>query len=520
MCRNQKLLCILFAPLLTFFCLIHFSYANTHTWENFAEPYTKEIEVYGATEHLEVYLPEEILNSYDKIPILIKIDDCDPDEECVFLVNDQSRWNPYRLKGKDDAIVLNRVNIDSKYLKPGQNTFHFYNTVVKWGYFITEIRFDFPDSKILEQFTAEQKHTTEAAKKQPSDISKDLSPPEIIITSHDSTRGIKTVRNKEKIRISGKVIDKSGIVQVLVNSKPTSLDSTGKFEAEVYLAPGRNEIVVSAVDQFENRAQKSIIITRKNIIVSSKKQAARPPDVNYYAVIIGNNNYKYLRNLSTAITDARDVGAILKQQYNFKVKLLLDAKRNDILAAINQYRKILIENDSLLIYYAGHGEFDKTANKAYWLPVDAQSDNDMNWIIVDTITSNIKRISSTHILIVADSCYSGTFTRRGVTDLGGEERRTRYLDKMSKKKSRTLLASGGNEPVSDIGGHGNSVFARAFLMGLKNMEHNKFTAEELYYSHVKEMVSGSSEQTPEYNIIQNSGHEGGDFIFNKNLSQK
>ena len=78
-----------------------------------------------------------------------------------------------------------------------------------------------------------------------------------------------------------------------------------------------------------------------------------------------------------------------------------------------------------------------------------------------------------------------------------------------------MLASGGNEPVSDIGGQGHSVFAKAFLFGLKSMEKKEFTAEELYFSHLKEMVAGNSEQTPEYNIIRNSGHEGGDFVFFK-----
>jgi hypothetical protein len=29
------------------------------------------------------------------------------------------------------------------------------------------------------------------------------------------------------------------------------------------------------------------------------------------------------------------------------------------------------------------------------------------------------------------------------------------------------------------------------------------------------MVAGSSDQTPEYNIIRNSGHEGGDFVFKR-----
>ncbi len=232
--------------------------------------------------------------------------------------------------------------------------------------------------------------------------------------------------------------------------------------------------------------------------------------------MIGNNNYKYLRRLETAQNDAGKVAETLKLHYGFDTNLLLDADRDAILDAIDDFRGILKQDDQFLIYYAGHGSFDKIAGKAYWLPVDAQRNNDKNWIIVDTITSNIKRISSNHVLIVADSCYSGTFTRTSsLAKLESAQKRRVYLKKMQAKKSRTLLASGGNEPVSDIGGEGNSVFAKAFLAGLTNMDLNGFTAEELYIQYIKEMVAGSSDQTPEYNIIRNSGHEGGDFVFKR-----
>ena len=77
------------------------------------------------------------------------------------------------------------------------------------------------------------------------------------------------------------------------------------------------------------------------------------------------------------------------------------------------------------------------------------------------------------------------------------------------------MASGGNEPVADSGGGNHSVFASAFLKALKETEKNIFTAEELFHGRgsVKEMVAGKSDQVPEYNTIKNSGHDGGDFVF-------
>lgn len=91
--------------------------------------------------------------------------------------------------------------------------------------------------------------------------------------------------------------------------------------------------------------------------------------------------------------------------------------------------------------------------------------------------------------------------------------RERYLEKMRGGTSRILMASGGNEPVADGGGGNHSVFARALLDGLRGMEERVFTAEELFHRHIKEQVSGKSNQAPEYRYIQASGHDSGDFIF-------
>ncbi len=77
------------------------------------------------------------------------------------------------------------------------------------------------------------------------------------------------------------------------------------------------------------------------------------------------------------------------------------------------------------------------------------------------------------------------------------------------------MSSGGNEPVLDSGGSGHSVFAEAFLKGLRETEERVFTADELFYGGIRERVIGKAEQTPQYNNIRNSGHEGGDFVFMK-----
>jgi uncharacterized caspase-like protein len=347
---------------------------------------------------------------------------------------------------------------------------------------------------------------------------KDTTPPEIIITSHE-TRGIEIVQKEELTTITGIVKDESEIVSLTVNHKRVKVNGDGVFKTKVDLKQGRNQIVVSATDIYGNKAHETFTIigefppdtTPQVKYAPYEKEDHFTSHGKYYALIIGNNNYKYLPRLKTAQNDAQEVARILKQKYGFITKLLFDTSRSDISHTLNSYTKTLTENDNFLIYYAGHGIFDETANKAYWLPVDAGSDDDTNWIIVDDITTKIKRITSKHVLIIADSCFSGTMTRGISINVGSN----RYLQKMLKKSSRTLLASGGNEPVSDVGGGGHSVFAEALIRGLLDMEPKVFTAEQLYYEYIKERVAGSAEQTPEYSVIRNSGHEGGDFVFRK-----
>ncbi|MCL5978219.1 MAG: SUMF1/EgtB/PvdO family nonheme iron enzyme [Nitrospirae bacterium] len=261
----------------------------------------------------------------------------------------------------------------------------------------------------------------------------------------------------------------------------------------------------------------AVSYAERAVKVKPKKDAetqALRQGTNYYAIVIGNNNYRHLPKLKTAVTDATEVEKILKSLYGFKTKLLLNATRKDILSTVNDFRKQLGANDNLLIYYAGHGEYDKTADKAYWLPVDAQRDDPVDWIIADDLTSNIKRIASKHILIVSDSCYSGTLTRAVSADLATKGDRDHFIKKMAERPSRTLMASGGNEPVADSGGGKHSVFAAAFLKALNEAtDKGAFTAEELFHGRVKEIVAGKSDQVPEYNNVKNSGHEGGDFVF-------
>jgi hypothetical protein len=237
---------------------------------------------------------------------------------------------------------------------------------------------------------------------------------------------------------------------------------------------------------------------------------AKYSDVNfgkYYALVIGSNDYKYLPKLGTAKTDAMDIAEALRTAYGFEVKLLTNATRDEILDAFDAYRKKLTESDNLLIYYAGHGWLDEESDRGYWLPVDAKSDQRRDWISTADVTDALKALNAKHVMVMADSCYSGTLVR----GIKVQENVPDYIRKMVDKRARLVITSGGLEPVADSAGGKNSPFATVFLDVLKS---NKGVMDGTnMFSKMRRPVMLKADQTPEYADVRKAGHEGGDFLF-------
>lgn len=252
--------------------------------------------------------------------------------------------------------------------------------------------------------------------------------------------------------------------------------------------------------------------SRSSITRTESHHAAVTEDFGaYFALIIGNKNYKYLPDLETPAADAKAIGDILRERYGFKIDIREDLSRYDIISALSKYRHSLTTNDNLLIYFAGHGIIDIDTNIGYWLPVDSEKNNPANWISNSDIASALKAIKAKHILVVADSCYSGTLIRSNVRDFTTQRGFMEWIKRMAAKRSRTALTSGSLEPVDDGGGDGYSVFARAFLSVLEKNQ-NISDMGNLFKTISRKVVL-NAEQTPGYADIRFAGHDGGDFIF-------
>jgi len=237
----------------------------------------------------------------------------------------------------------------------------------------------------------------------------------------------------------------------------------------------------------------------------------------YYALIIGIDKYTgEWKALKNAVNDAKAIEQQLRDKYEFEsIRTLFNeqATRTNILKEYEWLMANVHENDNLLIFYSGHGDYNETLQRGFWVPADATSSSVSGLISNTDIQSFLSGIKSKHTFLIADACFSGDIFR-GKTLTIPYENSFKYYNQIYSKPSRTALTSGGVEPVMDGGKDGHSVFTYYLLKSLNSNQNQFFDASQLY-NDLKVAVINNSNQTPGFSPIVNTGDEGGQFIFIK-----
>ncbi len=369
---------------------------------------------------------------------------------------------------------------------------------------------------------------TMAAPRQPAAAVAAVAPPSIqiidpqVVITRDSIT-VKVRAGVRKREIVGRVSAPAGLMSLTANDVSQAVDGNGMFKTMVELGTGKTKVAMSAVDRQGKIFQLQFFLEED--ARSAAPMAVAPPKLpgfnsgNYYALVIGNQRYTKMQPLETPEADVKDLVPVLRDNYGFKVTLLLNATRYQILTEMNNMRAKLTEKDNLLIYYAGHGELDRVNGLANWLPIDAEPDSNANWISSSSLTEMLNAMAAKHILVVADSCYSGALTRSSVGQLETgltDEARLDWLKQIAAARSRTALTSGGLKPVLDGGGGKYSVFASIFIDILQQNQ-DVLEGMRLYREISARVVNIAMrqkfEQRPEYGAIRFAGGESGDFLF-------
>ncbi|MGE5797608.1 MAG: caspase family protein [Ignavibacteria bacterium] len=341
---------------------------------------------------------------------------------------------------------------------------------------------------------------------------KDKKGPEITIIEPSGSRGIKIIRKSEVTKVRGMAIDPNGVVKVTVNKQIAELSEAGEFSIDMYLQVGDNKIVVEAVDGNLNSSIETFNITRKleDIITAGR----------YIGLVIGINSYEgYWPELENAVNDAEEVAEVLIENYRFDTVYTIfdkEATRRNIIQKFEMLTRNVTKDDNLLIFYAGHGQFNKALNKGYWVPVDAAENSIADYISNNDVKTFIGGIPSKHTLLITDACFSGDIFRGPKTESipFDPNNMERYYKEVYRKLSRLALTSGGVEEVMDDGKDNHSIFTYYLLKALKENKLKYMDANQLF-SEFRIAVTNNSEQTPMLQVIRDTDDEGGQFVFIK-----
>ena len=192
---------------------------------------------------------------------------------------------------------------------------------------------------------------------------------------------------------------------------------------------------------------------------------------NTYALIIGNQNYRFVADVPYAIHDARVFAEYCKKTLGLPVEnvhitedatkhMIMEEELDDWVSKISER-----ENKNLIVYYAGHGVPDvKNKNKAYILPTDVRGTNPKRGIPLDDFYKKLESLAFNQTSVFLDACFSGvTRDNEGVSEgLRGVEIEAEETE-LDGGAVVVFSAAQGNETAQGYADQGHGLFTYYLL---------------------------------------------------------
>ena len=195
-----------------------------------------------------------------------------------------------------------------------------------------------------------------------------------------------------------------------------------------------------------------------------------------YALIIGNQNYRFASDVPYAIHDARIFSEYCKKTLGIPVSNIHtaeDATKQMILEEELQDWMNMIpnrEDKKLIVYYAGHGVPDvENKNKAYILPTDVRGNNPKRGIALDDLYAKLGELAFSQTVVFVDACFSGINR-----DNDGVIKGTRAVEIVAEEATLdrgtvvVFTAAQGNETAQAYPEKGHGLFTYYLLKELKD----------------------------------------------------
>jgi len=221
-----------------------------------------------------------------------------------------------------------------------------------------------------------------------------------------------------------------------------------------------------------------------------------------YALIINIDTYKHWPSFNNFTNETKQLSNILSKKYGYTVHLInnRNATREAILEQLNNYKKLLQSNNSLLVYFSGHTGIDKSG-QTYWIPEESKLRNSTMWIPTHEISTRLKKIKSKKILIISNGLFSDSIKKENYNSLINQS----PIDLSFNKKTRYVICN--NNFLKANHNKEKRNFKKLLIRTFKKVNKSFFTANQFS----RELKKANN--NIEFKIIRDSAHQGGAYYF-------
>lgn len=231
-------------------------------------------------------------------------------------------------------------------------------------------------------------------------------------------------------------------------------------------------------------------------------------------VVIGIDDYANWQKLKNAVQDAIGFQQTLIDKLGFIAlipPLIGSTATKDAIESLtkDQLRDILKEDDSLVLFFAGHGHtrVEERSETGFIVPVDARRPGTKeywsDYIRISHWLEEIAELPARHILVILDSCHSGFALGEAAHSFRDA---IRYQKDLINRRSRKVITSAQREQSAIDGGPvpGHSLFTGTLIHGFNwgeaDIEGNGLiTGSELgLFVQQKVAQASDSAQTPDF----------------------
>lgn len=235
--------------------------------------------------------------------------------------------------------------------------------------------------------------------------------------------------------------------------------------------------------------------------------------------VIGINDYEHWPKLKNAVEDAIGIQKLFVEKFGFIAPF--DAMINNVATKENiisliddQLRYALNEDDSLILFFAGHGHtrIDKIGKKeietGFIIPVEARrmhasKEHWSDYVEIDPLLKSAGKLPARHILVILDSCHSGLALGEAMIVFRDA---VRYENDLSSRVSRKIITSARREQLALDSGpiEGHSLFTGTLIdsmnWGKADLDGNDLVTSSELGLFVQSTVGQASEskQTPDF----------------------